>query len=130
MTLLLKVMGIAMLTLVGATLIKPYRPEYAALITVAGSGVALFITVNEVESYFSALSGIFADGGLNPQYFSVALKAVGIGYLTEFAADAALDSGQTSLSSRIAFAGRTAILILALPIINELLSLALRLVNQ
>ncbi len=130
MTLLFKVIGIGMLTLVGATLIKPYRPEYALLISVAGGAVTLFIIVSAIESYFSSLSGIFADAGLSPEYFSVALKAVGIGYLTEFAADTALDSGQTSLSSKITLAGRTVILILALPIINDLLSLSLRLVSK
>lgn len=130
MTLLLKVIGIGMLTLVGASLIKPYRPEYAVLISIAGGAVTLFITVSSMESYFSSLSGIFADAGLSPEYFSVALKAVGIGYLTEFAADTASDSGQTSLSSKIILAGRTVILILALPVINDLMSLALRLVEQ
>lgn len=130
MTLLLKVIGIAMITLVGATLVKPYRPEYAAIISVAGGGVTLLMTVSAIESYFSVLSGIFSDAGLSSEYFSVALKSVGIGYLTEFAADTAQDSGQTSLASKISLAGRTVILILALPIINDLLSLALRLVNK
>lgn len=130
MTLLLKIIGIGMLTLVGATLIKPYRPEFSVIISVAGGAVILLVTISSVESYFSALSGIFADAGLSAQYFSVALKAVGIGYLTEFAADTAQDGGQTSLSSQITLAGRTIILILALPIINDLLSLALRLVSK
>lgn len=130
MTLLLKVIGVGMLTLVGATLIKPYRPEVAVLVSVSGGAVVLFTVFSAIESYFSSLSGIFADAGLSPEYFSVALKAVGIGYLTQFAADTASDSGQTSLASKITLAGRTVILILALPIISDLLSLALRLVEE
>lgn len=130
MTLLLKVVGVAVITLVGATLIKPYRPEYSLLIAVSGGAVALIMTLSAMESYFSILKGIFADSGVPLTYFSVALKALGIGYLTEFASDTAADSGQTSLSSKITFAGRTAILILALPVIKDLLTLALRLVNQ
>lgn len=130
MTLLLKVIGIGMLTLVGATLIKPYRPEVAVLVSISGGAVVLFTVFSAIESYFSSLSGIFADAGLSPEYFSVALKAVGIGYLTQFAADTASDSGQTSLASKITLAGRTVILILALPIISDLLSLALRLVEE
>lgn len=130
MSLLFKVMGIGLLTIVAATLIKPYRPEYSLLISIGGGAVTLLVIVSAIESYFSSLSGIFADAGLSPEYFSVALKAVGIGYLTEFAADTAMDSGQTSLSSKITLAGRTAILILALPIINDILSLSLRLVRK
>lgn len=130
MSLLFKVMGIGLLTIVAATLIRPYRPEYSLLISVGGGAVTLLVIVSAIESYFSSLSGIFADAGLSPEYFSVALKAVGIGYLTEFAADTAMDSGQTSLSSKITLAGRTAILILALPIINDILSLSLRLVRK
>jgi stage III sporulation protein AD len=59
----------------------------------------------------------------------VALKAVGIGYITEFAADTAIDGGQTALSSKITLAGRTLLFIIALPVIKDLLSLAVRLVE-
>lgn len=130
MNLLLKVMGIALITVVGVNLIKPFRPEYSVFLAVAGGGAALLLTVSSLESYLSSLSGIFADAGLSYAYFSPALKAVGIGYLTEFAADTAIDSGQTSLAGKINLAGRTAVLILALPVINDLLNLALRLVNK
>ena len=130
MSLLFKVIGIGILTLVSATLIKPYRPEYSLLISFGGGAIILLTIVSAIESYFSSLSGIFADAGLSHEYFSVAVKAVGIGYITEFAADTATDSGQTSLSSKITLAGRTVILIMALPIINDILSLSLRLVSK
>ncbi len=130
MTLLLKVIGIALVTVVGVTFIRPYRPEYSVALLLAGGGIILILIFSAVESYFSILTGIFNDAGVSTEYFSVALKAVGIGYLTEFAADTAADSGQTSLVSKITLAGRTAILILALPVINDLIYLALRLVNK
>ena len=72
---------------------------------------------------------MLSDAGFSAEYFSVALKAVGIGYITEFAADTAGDSGLSSVASKISLAGRTLLFIVALPVIKDLLSLAVRLVE-
>lgn len=129
MTLLLKVLGLVAVTIVFASILKPTRPEIALLVTVAGAVAALFTVVNYAQSYFSVLSGIFYDSSSFPQYFSVALKGVGIGYITDFASDMAKDSGQSALSSKIVFAGKTAILILALPLVKDLLDIAVKLLE-
>lgn len=129
MTLLFKIVGIGLITITAVLIIKPFRPDVALWISLLGGGVCLLEVILATESFFSALSGIFIDAGLSPYYFSVALKAVGIGYITAFAADVAVDSGQTLLATQINLAGKTVILILALPVVKELLELAIRLVE-
>ncbi len=129
MTILFKIIGIGLVTVTAVLLIKPNRPDVALILSLTGGGICLLEILSVAESFFSSLSGLFADAGLSPYYFSVALKAVGIGYVTSFAADTAVDSGQTLLASQINMAGKTVILILALPVVKELLELALRLVN-
>jgi stage III sporulation protein AD len=129
MTLLIKIIGIGLVTVAAFLLLKPHRPDVALIISLSGGGICLLEILSVAESFFSSLSGLFVDVGLSPYYFSVALKAVGIGYATSFAADAAADSGQTLLANQINMAGKTVILILALPVVKELLELALRLVE-
>ena len=54
-------------------------------------------------------------------------KVVGIGYITEFSADIADESGNKSISSKIIFGGKIAICMVALPIILKMLDAILSL---
>ena len=129
MTFFVKALGIGLITVASSLLIKQSRPEFSFFISLSGTFIVFFICVKEVESYLSSFLGILSDAGFSAGYFSVALKAVGIGYITEFAADTAGDSGQSALASKITLAGRTLLFIIALPVIKDLLSLAVRLVD-
>ena len=129
MSVLLKIIGIAIVTVTAVNLIKPYKPEYSFIITIIGAALCFLEVIACLESYFSVLKGIFSDSGLSSEYFSVALKAVGIGYITEFAADTAKDNGQTAVAQKIILGGKAAVFILALPLIKNLLDLALKLVD-
>lgn len=129
MTFFVKALGIGLITVASSLLIKQSRPEFSFFISLSGTFIVFFISVKEVESYLSSFLGILSDAGFSAGYFSVALKAVGIGYITEFAADTAGDSGQSALASKITLAGRTLLFIIALPVIKDLLSLAVRLVD-
>ena len=126
---LLKIIGIALMTAVCALAIKPYKAEYAFVLSIGGSAVCLFVALSYLSEYFSVVKGLFADSNVSFEYFGVALEALGIGYLSEFAADTARDSGQTALASKIIFAGRVSIFVLALPLIKNLLSMAVKLVE-
>ena len=68
--------------------------------------------------------------GVSSQYFGVALKSLGLGYITEFAADTARDAGQNAMASKIVFSGRVCIFILAFPLIKNLLEMATELVGM
>lgn len=125
-----KIIGIGLVAVVAVLIIKPYRPDFAFVLSVAGAAAAFFFIVSYLEGYFSIISGILADSGISPEYFSVAVKALGVGYISEFAADLATDSGQSAIASKIIFAGKVCMLILALPLIKNLLDLATELVGK
>ncbi len=126
---LLKITGIALITVVAVLTVRPYKPEYAFAISLCGGVVCFFTAVSYLASYISALWGFFADYSVSSQYFSVAIKALGIGYMAEFAADTARDAGQSAIASKIIFAGRVCIFVLALPLIKTLLDVATKLVG-
>ena len=59
----------------------------------------------------------FAAGG---GYLLLVFKALGVCLLTQFSADACLDAGEKALASRVEFAGRIAVVLLALPLFEEI----------
>ena len=57
------------------------------------------------------------------------LKMIGIGYLVEFSAGILSDFGQNSVADKLIFCGKIVILILAIPILESVLSLINRLLG-
>ena len=62
--------------------------------------------------------------GIDTYYFTVVLKAVGIGWLTRFISDTCRDSGLASIASGAELAGRCAIFLLSLPLLLKLMEIA------
>ena len=60
---------------------------------------------------------------------TILFKAVGICLLTQLAGDVCRDSGESSIASKIELAGRAAILLTAMPLIQEVLAWAWELMN-
>ena len=58
----------------------------------------------------------------------VIIKAVGIGFLTQFVADMALDCNNRLLSNQIVFAGRIAVIILSLPVYLKIFEIIERII--
>ena len=75
------------------------------------------------------LAGIFQKSNLDNSVFKAVLKALGLCYITNFASDTCRDFGQTSLASKVELAGKISIVILTLPLINSILSVALELIG-
>ena len=70
------------------------------------------------------LSAEIEEYGIKPEYFKVAIKALGLGYVSSFIADTCRDSGHTSLAAKAELAGKTAIFIISLPLLLTVLEIA------
>ncbi|MEE1277947.1 MAG: SpoIIIAC/SpoIIIAD family protein, partial [Acutalibacteraceae bacterium] len=62
-------------------------------------------------------------------YMKTALKALGICYITQFAADVCRDFGQTALASKAELAGKCAIFLLSLPLVTSIVEIAVNMIG-
>ena len=122
---LIKSLAVLLITATLALTVGTHKPEYAFMLCLAGGGaVMLFIfgtllpQVNTLKKAAESISGT--------AYFSVALKALGISYLTGFIADTCRDFGQSSLAAKAELAGKCAIFILCVPPALTVLEQALK----
>ncbi len=121
---LFKILAVCIIAAVLCVILKPKNGEYAIFITLA-AGVMIAVTVfKNIAGTLSAVENILNGYGVETEYFKVALKALGIGYITTFAADACRDAGQTALASKAELAGKCAIWLLALPLCVSVLEMA------
>lgn len=120
-----KVFGLILVVCVLAVTLKSYKGEYALLLSLAAVVVILVFILKSVYPAINRLRDSFDAGGIPAECFSVVLKSLGIAYLTGFIADICRDYGHTSLAGKAELAGRCAIFVLCLPLMNSVLDTAL-----
>mgnify|MGYP001076658094 CR=1 FL=1 len=124
-----QLVGIALVTAVAALLLKGTKPEIALAVTVAGSIILLLFAFEIFEGSLTIFQKIADATGIESSLVKILLKMVGIGYLVEFSAGILNDFGQNSLGDKLVFVGKIIILVLAVPILESVLSLVVRLLE-
>lgn len=120
---------VAIVAAVFALLLKKYNPEIAML-TATITGIIVFVAVLSSMSpaidFLKRLSSLVGTAGEN---VSILLKSIGICYICQFSADSCRDSGQGALAGKIELAGKVAVVLLCLPILENIIDFALKIIG-
>ena len=120
-----KILIAVIIAAVFSVLLRQYRPELSLLLVITTAIIALVIILNALAQPFETIAQKLSTHGIELSYFKIALKALGIGYVTGFCADICRDAGQTSLASLSETVGKCGIFILSLPLVINIIDLAL-----
>ena len=120
---IIKVILIGILISISIVLVKQIKPEFTIFLLIGGSVLILGYIMNWFTPVLSSIQTIIYKTGLNSNLFENVIKIVGIGYLTEFASNICLDSGNSSIADKVQLAGKTFILISSLPILTSLIDI-------
>ena len=112
-----------------ALILGQYRPEFRMLVTAAVTLLLMAMVLEQLSPVLEQLRSTMELTGLTGDYAAILFKAVGICLLTQLAGDVCRDSGESSIASKIGLAGRAAILLTAMPLIQEVLAWAWELMN-
>ena len=118
-----KIIGVAFITAVSAIVLKSNKPELSFAVTVTGIIVILLFIIEGMRGALSIFSSIAEITGMENGLLKVLIKIVGVGYLTEFTAGILQDFGSSSLADKVVLGGKIAIITLAFPVFEILLSL-------
>lgn len=124
-----KIIGIGIVGAITVLLVKNTNKQFAPLIVLGVGIVILIITVNALSQVMLGFQGIVDKTGIDSALYSSLLKIIGIGYITEYSASICNDLDCTSIGKKLGFAGKIAIFILALPIVNSLIECFITLVG-
>lgn len=118
-----KIIAIGLVTTISVIVVKQSKPEIAVFVGLAGSLLIFFEIINMLSDVFSVFNTIITKTGVSSDLFSVLLKIIGVGYLTEFSASLCADSGNSSIADKIMLGGKIVILILAIPIFISIINI-------
>ena len=126
---LFSIVGIAVVATAACVILQKTNPEFSMMVALI-TGVLIFIFVlSSFTPILDSLESWMNEFGLNNVYFTTVVKTLGICYLTQMASDTCKDAGYSSIASKVELAGKITILLLALPMFENLISLTIELVN-
>lgn len=110
-------------------LLRQYKPEYAMLVAAAASGAVLVYLLSYIFPVIQEIHTVLDTVGINHAHFTAVFKAIGICYTAQFAGDICRDFGQNSMAGKVELAGKIAVVALSLPLMKEILQIALQLIG-
>ena len=119
---ILSICGLVFCVIVLFKVLEKTSKEYSVIISILCSVMILSYIVLEITPLLDLINQLteFLNGG--EDIYIILLKSLGICIVTNISMDICKDNGETALSSIILMCGKISILILSIPLLNELIS--------
>ena len=113
-----------------AVLLRRYQPELALGVGLLAGVAVLAGLLKTVLPLLQRVQVLAENAAVPTAYMGVLLKGLGICLLTQIAADTCRDAGETALANKAELVGKVLLLAVALPLFEEIIALALSLVQK
>ena len=118
-----KIIGIGLIALVIAIILKQYKPEYALYVSIIAGILILFMIMDKLSGIINLLQSISDKTYINRQFLGILLKITGIAIIAEFAVSICVDAGEKAIATKIEIGSKVIIIAMSIPIISSLLEL-------
>lgn len=118
---LYKIIAVGLISALIIICLKSANSELAAPVSIASGLLILLMTVSYVKEFVSFFKDMANVAGLDDGIYKIVLKVLAISYLSEFTSGAVEDLGQKNLSEKIQFASKTIMIVLAMPLLKNLI---------
>ncbi|MBQ8345405.1 MAG: stage III sporulation AC/AD family protein [Clostridia bacterium] len=123
---LIKVVAIAMVALIGGLLLRGMRSELSLGLRIGGIVLIFAMVMHGMEELLAFFSDLPTPTAFSA-YVNPMMKATGLTFLCKICADICRDCGEGGLANGVESAGKVGVLLLALPMVRELMETALSL---
>lgn len=110
-------------------LLRKHQPEQALSMGMLVGVLVVGVVLWQVRDIFNLLDTWLKAAQLPQIYLQVLFKGVGVCLLTQLTADTCRDAGEHALAAKTEFAGKCFLLLLALPLFEQLLSMITALIR-
>ncbi len=114
---IIQVVGLGFVVTMLVLIIKPDRPELAALLSLTLVITIFLLVLGKISVVLEMFIDLAQKASISQTYLYTILKIIGIAYLTEFGAQVCRDAGEGAIAGKIEFAGKIFVMVMAVPII-------------
>jgi stage III sporulation protein AD len=125
---IIQIVMVGIIAAILAVLLRDERPEIAFVISIVTGLVIFVFLISKLNSVMSVLKYFAAKANIDVLYFSTILKVIAIAYITEFGAQICRDAGEGAIASKVEFAGKVLIMVIAIPILAALMDIMIKII--
>ncbi len=118
---IISICAVCLITALLTRLIKQVSPEIAFVVSAVAVIILLALLTENVVSVFDEIGELASRAGITSGYVSIAIKVLGISYISDLCASSCRDAGESSLGSVIDISAKVMITIICLPIVYTLM---------
>ena len=122
--------GLAVVAVALGTMLKQKSPEYTLFISLTAGILILGMIVAAAVPLFARMQALFAQTGAKAAYVQGLFKSLGLCFITQIACDACRDLGESAIASKVEAAGKISVLLISLPLFEQILNIASGLIGQ
>lgn len=121
MDILIQVICFSLVAMFLYLFLKEAKSPFAVMLLLAAGIIIFLFLIPYVNEIISFMQNIAKDSGMDSTYIQIVMKVIAIAYLSTFCSFICNDAGVTVLGKKVEFAGKIMILILAIPIMVNIL---------
>ena len=125
---ILQIVGLALVVCILAIILRVQKPPMATLLSMTAGIIIFLAMMPQIAAVFNVLRDLAGQANVSMVYMGTILKIVGIAYISDFGSQICRDAGEGALASKIEFAAKVIVLIMAVPIIVAVLQSLMKLV--
>ena len=120
---ILKIIGIAIVAVTLILTVKSYRPDSFLLFFLFTLVILLLIAAGTISGLIEKITAEAQKYGIDPGYFSVLIKTIGIAYIAQLGSQICSVAGYSAIASKVDLGGRLVILVTVMPKVIEIIEM-------
>ena len=125
---IMQVVGLGLVATVLAVVLRNHKPEIAMFLGIIVGIIIFAALLGKIGAVLDVLRDLSDRANLSMVYLGTILKIVGIAYIADFGAQICRDAGEGTVASKIEFAAKIMVLVLAVPIVVAVLNSLIKVV--
>ncbi|MDD2496661.1 MAG: stage III sporulation protein AD [Desulfitobacteriaceae bacterium] len=122
------ILGLALVATVMIVFIQESRiPGVGIMVSVFAGAIIFLYILPKITQVITVFDELASRASLNKFYLATIFKIIGIAYIAEFGAQICRDAGQSAIATKVEFAAKVLVMVLAVPIIAAILESVVRL---
>lgn len=122
------IVGIGITAAAISAVLKRFHGEFGLFVSIAASLLILFAVLNSLTPLFGLINELAEQAETESVYITILMKALAVCFITQLAAESCRDSGEGAIASKIEFAGKTAVLLISVPLFEGILGIVKELI--
>lgn len=122
MDVVIQVISFSLISLFLYLVLKDNKSTFSLFILLCSSILIFIFLVPYINEIIAFMQNIARDSGMDSSYVAIVMKIIAIAYLSTFCSYICNDAGVTLLGKKVEFAGKIMILLLAIPIMANILN--------